>query len=109
MPKLVYTSYYQLYNAESFIHHHKSCKAAATYSTVFTILKTRNTQTDIRSVNFIPHSLSTYEEVTQNVEVEASGGGLKISCQDVNFRNIQDMIELYGVSYRFRRASYNNA
>jgi len=64
---------------------------------VFTILKTRNTQTNIRSVNFIPHSLSTYEEVTQNVEVEASGGGLKISCQYVNFSKTKGMICVWQV------------
>ena len=74
MPKVVYTACYQLYNAESCIHHHKSSKAAATYSTMVTLFKTKNTQTNIRSVNCIPYSLSTYEEVAQNVEAETSGG-----------------------------------
>ena len=30
-----------------------------------------------------------------------------IACQYVNFGDIQDMIELYAVSYFFTRASYN--
>ena len=33
--------------------------------------------------------------------------GLNVSCQDVNIREIQDMIELYKVSYWFARTKHN--
>jgi len=44
---------------------------------------------------------------TQNARVDTSGEGLKIPCQYLNFMDIQDMIELYTVSYWFARSKHN--
>ena len=52
-------------------------------------------------------TLLASENMSRNTEAETSGCGLNISCQDVNFRDIQDIIELYKLSYWFARTKHN--